>query len=166
MTSQIERTRWLLALQGFVDVPDRDLKSVDIGLRVGPVFCMLLAGIGMAIASPVMLLVLAPIAFLGAVLSGSPFDFFYNHGLRYLLGGPRLPVYPVPRRFACSMATMWLLISAGLMMVGYPMAGQVMGWLLVFTAAVPVFTGFCVPSFIFRLVTRSMPARSLVPRNR
>jgi hypothetical protein len=159
MSRSIETTRWLVALQGFTDVADRDLKAVDLGLRVGPVFCMLLAGIGTALASPTMLLVLVPLALLGAVLSGSPFDVFYNHGLRYLLKGPRLPVYAVPRRFACGLAATWLLVTSGLMLAGAHTAGQVMGWLLVITAAVPVTTGFCVPSFIFRLATRSMPAR-------
>lgn len=160
MSRSIETTRWLVELQGFTNVPERDLKAVDIGLRVGPVFCMLLAGIGTALASPALLLALAPLALLGAVLSGSPFDVFYNHGLRHVLAGPRLPVYRAPRRFACSVATTWLLATAGLMLAGYATAGQVMGWLLVITAAVPVTTGFCVPSFIFRLVTRTMPARA------
>lgn len=159
MSRNIETTRWLVELQGFTGVPDRDLKAIDLGLRVGPVFCMLLAGIGTALASPVMLLALVPLAALGAILSGSPFDVFYNHGLRHALKGPRLPVYSAPRRFACGMASTWLIVTAGLMAGGYATAGQVMGWLLVATAAVPVTTGFCVPSFIFRLVTGTMPVR-------
>ncbi len=160
MSRNIETTRWLVELQGFTGVPDRDLKAIDLGLRVGPVFCMLLAGIGTALASPVMLLALAPLAALGAILSGSPFDVFYNHGLRHALKGPRLPVYNAPRRFACGMASAWLMVTAGLMAGGYATAGQVMGWLLVATAAVPVTSGFCVPSFIFRLVTATLPVRA------
>lgn len=166
MNSNTETTRWLVELQGFSGVPDRDLKSIDIGLRVGPVFCMLLAGIGTAFASPVMLLALVPLAALGAILSGSPFDVFYNHGLRHALNGPRLPVYQAPRRFACALASAWLIVTAGLMIAGYATAGQVMGWLLVATAAVPVTTGFCVPSFILRLVTGTIPARRLVVTDR
>lgn len=160
MNRKIDTTRWLVELQGFTGVPDRDLKAIDLGLRVGPVFCMLLAGIGTVLASPVMLLALAPLAALGAILSGSPFDVFYNHGLRDALKGPRLPVYNAPRRFACGMASAWLLVTAGLMAGGYATAGQAMGLLLVATAAVPVTTGFCVPSFIFRLVTGSIPVRA------
>jgi hypothetical protein len=125
---------------------------------------MVLAGTATWLQSPTLLLVLAPLAFLGVVLAGSPFDVFYNHGLRYLLNGPRLPVYSAPRRFACGMATAWLVATAGLMLAGYATAGQVMGWLLVFTAAVPVFTGFCVPSFIFRLATGTMPPRVAATR--
>jgi hypothetical protein len=159
MSRSIETTRWLVELQGFANQQDHHLRAIDLGLRVGPVCCMLLAGIATAVASPTMMLVLAPLAFLGAVLTGSPFDVFYNHGLRHLLSGPRLPVYQAPRRFACGLASAWLLATAGLMLAGYALAGQVMGWLLVLTAAVPVIFGFCVPSFIFRLVTRTMPTR-------
>lgn len=159
MSRSIETTRWLVELQGFTGQEDGHLRAIDLGLRVGPVFCMVLAGIATALASPTMMLVLAPFAFLGAVLSGSPFDVFFNHGLRHVIDGPRLPVYQAPRRFACGLAAVWLLVTAGLLLAGYALAGQVMGWLLVITAAVPVTTGFCVPSFIFRLVTRTMPLR-------
>jgi len=159
MNPNTETTRWLVELQGFSGIPDRDLKSIDIGLRVGPVFCMLLAGIGTALASPAMLLALVPLAALGAILSGSPFDVFYNHGLRHMLKGPRLPVYQAPRRFACGLASAWLIVTAGLMAGGFATAGQVMGWLLVVTAAVPVTTGFCVPSFTYRMITGTMPVR-------
>jgi len=160
MSRNLETTRWLVELQGFTGISDHDLKNVDLGLRVAPVFCMLLAGIATALASPTLLLGLIPLAALGAILSGSPFDVFYNHGLRYVLKGPRLPVYPAPRRFACGLAAVWLIATAGLMIAGYATAGQVMGWLLVATAAVPVVTGFCVPSFTYRIVTGTMPVRS------
>lgn len=159
MSNNIDFTRWLVELQGFTGLADHDLKAVDVGLRVGPVFCMALAGIATVLASPTMMLVLVPLALLGAILSGSPFDVFYNHGLRHVLKGPRLPIYRGPRRFACGLAGVWLLVTAGLMLGGFALAGQVMGWLLVATAAVPVTTGFCVPSFIYRLVTRTIPLR-------
>lgn len=159
MSRNIETTRWLVELQGFAGQEDHNLRAIDLGLRVGPVFCMVLAGIATALASPTMMLVLVPFALLGAILSGSPFDVFYNHGLRYLLKGPRLPEYQAPRRFACGLAGAWLLVTAGLMLGGYALAGQVMGWLLVATAAVPVTTGLCVPSFIYRLVTQTIPLR-------
>jgi len=159
MSRTIETTRWLVELQGFTGIPDQDLKAIDLGLRVAPVFCMLLAGMSTVLASPAMLLALAPLAALGAILSGSPFDVFYNHGLRHVLKGPRLPVYQAPRRFACGLASVWLVVTAGLMIAGYATAGQVMGWLLVATAAVPVTTGFCVPSFTYRVITKTMPVR-------
>jgi hypothetical protein len=159
MSWNAETTRWLVELQGFTGAPDRDLKSIDIGLRIGPVFCATLAAVGTALGSPVLLLVLSGIALLGAVLEGNPFDVFYNHGLRHALKGPRLPDYRAPRRFACGVASVWLLVTVGLMIFGSMTAGQVMGWIMVGMAGIPVTTGFCVPSFVYRLVARTMPVR-------
>jgi hypothetical protein len=164
MYNDIQTTRWLVALQGFTGLPDQHLKPIDIGLRVGPVFCMMLTAVGTALPNPTLLLTLSGMAFLGAVLSGNPFDVFYNYGLRHVLNGPRLPVYQAPRRFACAVASVWLLATVSLLYAGAVQAGQVMGWIMVGMASVPVITGFCVPSFLYRLVTGTMPARSVVSR--
>jgi hypothetical protein len=160
MNSNNETTRWLVELQGFTDVPEQHLKAIDIGTRVAPFFCMTLAAIGTALGSPILLLVLAGIAILGAVRSGNLFDVFYNHGIRHALNGPRLSVYQAPRRFACAVATVWLLVTVGLLLASATYAGQVMGWIMVGMAAIPVTTGFCVPSFVYRLVTRAIPVRA------
>jgi len=160
MSQNPETTRWLLALQGYTDVPDDQARAIDYGLRIGPAFCMTLAALGTTLASPALLLALSGIAALGAVLGSNAFDVFYNHGLRHALKGPRLPIYPAPRRSACAMAAVWLVVTAGLMLAGFVTAGSVMGWLMAATAAVPVVTGFCVPSFLFRVVTNTMPARN------
>jgi hypothetical protein len=73
-------------------------------------------------------------------------------------------VYQAPRRFACAVASVWLLATVSLLYAGAVQAGQVMGWIMVGMASVPVITGFCVPSFLYRLVTGTMPARSVVSR--
>jgi len=159
MSRKLEITRWLVELQGYADIPDDQLRAIDYGLRTGPFFCMTLAAIGTVVASPSLLLALSGIAGLGALLGSNAFDVFYNHGLRHALNGPELPVYPAPRRFACAVASAWLVVTAGLLLAGFATAGSVMGWLLVATAAVPVTTGFCVPSFTYRMITRTMPAR-------
>jgi len=162
MNHNNDSTRWLLALQGYSDVPDNQSRAIDYGLRTGPVFCMALAAVGTVLANPVLLLALSGIAALGALMGSNAFDVFYNYGLRHVFKGPRLPTYPAPRRFACAVAAAWLVVTAGLMLAGLATAGSVMGWLMVATAAVPVTTGFCVPSFIYRLVTKTMPERSKV----
>ena len=159
MSNKIETTRWLVALQGYTDVQDKHLRAIDYGLRTGVVFCMVLTAVGTALGSPTLLLGLSAIAVLSAIVGSNPFDVFYNHGLRHALKGPQLPVYRAPRRFACAMAGAWLVVTAGLMIIGFSTAGQVMGWIMVGMASVPVTTGLCIPSLIFRLVTGTMPLR-------
>lgn len=62
-----------------------------------------------------------------------------------------MPLCPVRRRFACQMATVVLIVSAWRFQSGMHMVGYIMGWPLVAAAIVNVRTGFCVPSFIYRL---------------
>lgn len=164
MSRSIETTRWLVELQGFTGLPDNQLRAIDYGLRTGPLFCLALTAVGTWLASPALLLALSAIATLGALLGSNLFDVFYNHGLRYALNGPRLALYPAPRRFACALAGAWLVVTAGLMVAGYPVAGQVMGWIMVGMASVPVTTGFCIPSFTYRLIAKTMPARAVMAR--
>ncbi len=106
---------------------------------------------GTALASPAILLALAPFAALGALLHGHPFDVLYNQGLRRLLGSPPLPPYGVRRRFACALATVLLLAAAWSFQAGMPLAGSILGWSLAAAAFVNVSTGFCIPSFLVRV---------------
>jgi hypothetical protein len=95
---------------------------------------------------------LCPFAILGAILPGHPFDVIYNYGLRHVFHTPLLPRYPTRRHFACFVATIMLVAAALGFQYGMPMVGYVVGWSLVAAAFVNVSTGFCVPSFIYRLV--------------
>jgi hypothetical protein len=153
MSNNIETTRRLVELQGFYGVADQDLRSIDIGLRVAPVFCMTLSAIATATGSASLFWALLPFALAGIVLNGNPFDVVYNHGLRHWLKGPRIPRYPLPRRFACGVAALFTIAAALSFQYGWNLAGQIIGASLALAAFVPVVTGFCIPSFIFRLVT-------------
>jgi len=159
MISSSERTRWLLALQGFMDVPDNQLRPFDIGLRTAPLVCAAWTAVATTLQSQELMLVLSAIAALGVIFRTNVFDIIYNHGIRYRIGGDVLPPYGSPRRFACGVASGWLLATVALLSSGHALAGQVMGWVMVAIAGVPVVTGLCVPSLIFRLVTGTLPPR-------
>lgn len=153
MTNRNDSIRRLVELQGFYGVADQDLRAVDIGLRTAPVFCASLAAIATAAGSANLFWALLPFALAGVVLNGNPFDVVYNHGLRHWLKGPRLPRYPGPRRFACFVASVFVMTAALSFQSGWLLTGQVLGGALALAALVPVLTGFCVPSFLLRLVT-------------
>jgi hypothetical protein len=108
--------------------------------------------VGTALASPIVLWTLAPFAALGAILPGHPFDVFYNYGLRHLLGTRTLPRYGARRRFACALATVVVITAAWGFAAGRPLVGNIAGWSLVALAFVNVSTGFCIPSFLVRVV--------------
>lgn len=153
MSNKKESTRRLLELQGFYGIADHNLNKVDIGLRVAPAFCALLATAATITASANLFWALLPFALLGIVLPGNPFDAVYNYGIRHLIKGPHLPRYAAPRRFACLVASAFVITAALSIQSGAILAGQILGGSLVVAALVPVTTGFCIPSFIYRLFT-------------
>lgn len=145
------RTKRNLEMQGFVGLDDT-AGRIDFWLRLAPAICMLWAAVGTALASATVLWWLVPFAALGAILPGHPFDALYTYGLRHWVGGPPLPRYPLPRRFACLLATLMLIGAAWSFQTGTPLLGRIIGWSLVAAACVNVSTGFCVPSFIYGLL--------------
>ena len=145
-------TRNHIEAQGFLGFDDRTLTQINYWLRLSPAICMVWAAIGTALNSASILWALVPFALLGAVLPGHPFDVLYTYGFRYLVHGPRLPRYPLPRRFACLMATIMVAVSAWGFQTGNLVLGHIVGWLLVAAALVNVSTGFCIPSFVYGLI--------------
>ena len=125
---------------------------VNCWLRLSPAICVVWAAVGTALSSAFILWALVPFALLGAMLPGHPFDVLYTYGFRYWVHGPRLPRYPLPRRFACLMATIMLAVSAWGFQTGNLLLGHLVGWFLVAAASANVSTGFCIPSFLYGLM--------------
>lgn len=151
MSQAIKTIRERIQAQGFCGLDDATYQQINYPLRLSPAICMVWAAAGTALASPIILWVLTPFAALGAILPSHPFDLLYNHGIRHLYKNPSLPGYPIRRRFACLLATIMLVATAWCFQAGMPIAGYVVGWSLVGAAFINVSTGFCVPSFIYRL---------------
>jgi hypothetical protein len=138
--------------QGFVGMDDAMLSDVGPWLRLAPGLCMTWAAIATVTASATAFWILVPFAALGVILPGHPFDTIYNHGIRHVLGKPHLPRYNAPRRFACGVATVWLSAAALAFQSGATTLGYILGGSLVIAAAVPTFTDFCIPSFVYGLI--------------
>jgi len=141
-----------LDIQGFDTVEERQLAQIAPWLRLAFGLCALLAGIGTATASPKVLLVLAPIAALGAVLPFHPFDLLYNFGIRHLTGTGPLPRRGGPSRFACGMGAVWLLVTAWAFTAGYSTLGYLLGGVLTAIAVLVSTTDICIPSMMYRLL--------------
>jgi len=152
MSEMSATTRDRIEAQGFLGLDDRTVCQINYWLRLAPAICMVWTAVGTALQSATVLWWLVPFAALGALLPGHPFDLLYTYGFRQVVHGPALPRYPLPRRFACLLATVMLVGAAWGFQVGLPLVGQVIGWTLVAAAFVQVSTGFCIPSFIYGLV--------------
>jgi hypothetical protein len=154
-----------LEMQGYTCTDDAAFARVVPWLRFTPALCAALIAIGTALASPVVLWILVLLAALGAVFPRHPFDFIYNAGLRHLIGTPPLPPNGTPRRLACGTAAVWLAATAWAFGSGATMTGYVLGGILTAAGAVVSVSHFCLPSFVYAVLTarRRSGARSPGP---
>ena len=146
------RTYRLLDIQGFDTVDEQVLAPVAPWLRLAFGLCALLGGVGTALASPTMLLVLAPVAALAAASPVHPFDLIYNYGIRHLTGTGPLPRRGAPSRFGCGLAVVFLLITAWTFSAGHAVAGYALGGVLTFVVLLVSTTDICIPSMIYRSI--------------
>jgi hypothetical protein len=144
-----------LEVQGFSGLSDESLREVGSWLRLTPALCTTIVMIGTALALPALLWVLVPIALFGAVFPRHPFDYIYNIGLRRVTGTRPLPPNGPPRRFACGMAAVWIGATAAAFTAGYAPLGYSLGGVLTAVGLLVSTTHFCIPSLVYRFVTRT-----------
>ncbi len=145
-------TRKRIEAQGYLGLSDATLAEVGPWLRFSPAICMVWVAIATFYQSVAALTVLIPFAALGAILPWHPFDAIYNYGIRHSLGTELLPRSQAPRKFACLVATIWLIGTIWAFYSGAIILGYALGGSLVIAAAVPTFTDFCIPSFFYGLM--------------
>lgn len=141
-----------LDIQGFERADERALASVAPWLRLAFGLCAAMAGVGTAMASPTILLLLVPIASLAAAFPVHPFDLIYNHGIRFVTGTSPLPRRGAPSRFACGLGAVWLVATAWVFHTGHALAGYALGALLTGVAVLVSTTDICIPSLVYRSI--------------
>jgi hypothetical protein len=151
--------RRLLWIQGFRDLDDAALAEVGPWLRWSPAICATFMALGTILASPPLLWTLAAFAALGAALPFHPFDLVYNHLVRRVTRTRPLPHHGPQRRFACGLATAWLVVTGLAFHGGATTAGYVLGGVLTGVALLVATTHFCIPSLVYNaLFERHRPA--------
>jgi hypothetical protein len=150
--ASVKRTRYLVELQGYCGLSDQCVAAVDPWLRVAPAVCAGWALVATLRLDAAALWALAGIAALGAVLPWHPFDLPYNAVIRHWTGTAPIPRSRLPRRFACSVACVWLASASMAIATGATRTGVALGVAFTLVALVPVVTGLCVPSWVLRRV--------------
>ncbi len=141
-----------LDAQGYGDVDRATMAEVEPWLRWSPALCAVVMAAGTILASQWVLWGLIPFAALGALSSRHPFDYVYNLGVRRLTGTSSLPPHGAPRRFACAIASVWLLGTGAAFAAGADTLGYVLGGMLTGVAALVATTHFCIPSLVYSLL--------------
>ena len=140
-----------LDVQGFDCVPQENLAPVAGWLRLPFALCAILAIIGTALASTLILSILAAIAFVAMLSPIHPFDLIYNRGIRHVRGTGPFPRRGAPARFACGLGSVWLVATILAFRGGMPMLGYILGFSLSAVAILVSTTNICIPSMIYRL---------------
>ena len=152
-----ERIERRLEMQGISCTSDPTFRSVVPWLRFSPGLTTLGAAVGTAFSAPAVLGALALVTGTCAATPRHPFDLLYDHGVRRVTGTPRLPRNEAPRRFACALATVWLVATAVAFSAGLSSLGYALGALLVVLGGLVATTHFCFGSLVYRAVHRRLP---------
>jgi hypothetical protein len=141
-----------LHIQGFAETDSKVLEETAPWLGFPYLMCAILAAVGTALASPVVLLSLTFFSAWGAASPVHPFDYIYNYAIRRVTGTGPFPKRGVPGRFACGLGTVWLVVTAWAFYSGMMLTGYILGINLVVVAGLVGITHFCIPSLIFRSI--------------
>ena len=141
-------TRKHLQIQGHY-LDDEALAEIGPWMRWPYVLCTSLMVAGIVLASPWLLWGLATIAAATVFLSSHPFNYPYNYGVRYLTGTRPLPPSTKQGKFACGVASVWLVATGAAFFTGATTLGYVLGGALTVPAGLVATTHICIPSMVY-----------------
>ena len=136
--------------QGYTVQSNKELSNMAFGIRFPYRLCVIILITAIATQSIALFAAMTVLAFLGVVLPNHPFDYIYNYILSGWMDKPRIPARSVQLKFACSIATSWLVAVDYLLYSGATTAGLIMAAVLVLVAMFPSVIDLCIPSLIYK----------------
>jgi hypothetical protein len=138
-----------LHVQGYGNYSDKELNDYKYGIRFAYGLCVTMVTLGLILGNIPLLSFASLIAFAGAFPPYHPFDYLYNYGVRHLLGKPKLPPRTIQGRFACGIASGWLVIVIYLLYNNQVVLGNIFGATLIAVGTLVTTTDICIPSMIY-----------------
>ncbi len=150
-------------VRGIESSDDDEFQRLAPWFRTTFILCTTFMAIGTALASTPILLAMVVIAGLGGIFHRHPFDYVYNYGVRRLTRTRMLPTNNAPTRFACGLASVWLIAMVIAFEAGAAWLGYALGVGIVAVAGLVAVTDFCIPSMIYQTLfgDRSLVKRAL-----
>ncbi|MEP7370392.1 MAG: DUF4395 family protein [Dermatophilaceae bacterium] len=154
--STFEKTN--LDRQGFDCLDDEDKRLYALSLRFTPFVATTSIAIGLILHSSLWLGTMALIALSGALLPrGMLIDVAYDLAVCHLFRAAPLPPTPTPRRFSYLLSTILLTGSGLSFQFDAPVVGYVLGGLVAIGGAILTITLWCLGSWIYRIILRTIP---------
>jgi len=143
-----------LKVQGYCGISDSGLSELAFGNRFAYILCAIVVFFGVAMANVPLLSFMTVVAFFGIVLPNHPFDYIYNLFVRKLIRKPKLPPRSKQVKFACLIATLWLVLTMVLFFFKYRIGGYVLGGILFVLAFTVSVTDICIPSMCYNYLKK------------
>lgn len=147
---RIERIR----AQGYQNYTPFEISRMAFGNRFAYILCTVISAYGIITFSAPTVFLMFIVAFLGVVLPYHPFDYIYNHILSSKLKKPKIPERSPQLKFACTMASIFLALTAFLYHIEYNTIGLVIGSTLLVIAFLVSTLDYCIPSIIYNKFKR------------
>ncbi len=143
-----------LRAQGYYTHSKTELAALAFGHRFAYRLCLSLFIIGLVFSSIPILSAMAVVAFLAVVLPKHPFDYLYNNVLRSWLKKPGVPNRSIQGKFACGIATVFIVSTIILFYTGSLVAAYVVGGVLIASAALVSTIDLCIPSLVYNWLNK------------
>jgi hypothetical protein len=141
------KRRERLLVQGWRD--DAHLHEIAPWARLAPAVCMLVILAAVGIGTATLFWILVPLALIGAVSGRHPIDVIYSEIIAPILGTRPLPRCGAPRRFACTLAAVWLMATAIAFQHGPTLLGGVLAGMLAAGMFLTATLDLCLPCYAF-----------------
>jgi hypothetical protein len=141
-----------LNAQGYENFTDRQLNDYKFGIRFAYAGCITLVAFALYFQSILLFSITAAIAFAAAFPPYHPFDYIYNYGVRHLLGKPKMPARTNQARFACGIASVWLVVTIYFLYNNHTVAANILALALFAVGALVTTTDICIPSMIYNII--------------
>ncbi|HEX2831432.1 MAG TPA: DUF4395 family protein [Thermoanaerobaculia bacterium] len=136
-----------MIVQGWRD--DAHLHEIAPWARLAPAVCTLVILTGVWIGTSTLFWILVPLALMGAMSGRHPIDMIYSEIIAPLINTRPLPRCGAPRRFACTVAAVWLMATAIAFSDGPSLLGGVLAGLMAAGMFLTAALDLCLPCYAF-----------------
>jgi hypothetical protein len=140
---------------------DAHLHEIAPSARFAPAVCMLVILTGVWIGTSTLFWILVPLALIGAASGRHPIDVIYSEIVAPIINTRPLPRCGAPRRFACTVAAVWLMATAIAFANGPSLLGGTLAGLMAACMFLTATLDVCLPCYTFvkLFARRKMPPR-------
>ncbi len=128
---------------------DQQISDLAFGNRFAFILCSSFLIVGVVTTNIPILTAMLMVAIGGFILPFHPFDYIYNNLLAKSLGKPKLPKRSDQLKFACTLATIFILTTIYMFSQGFITIGYITGAVLCAVATTVSTTDLCIPSLIY-----------------